>query len=209
MQKRREIFKEFHRLDQGARIARGLGLGLSIVERIARVLDHPIRLKSVVAKGSLFAVEIPTAAPLPAMAAQRQMVPTAGTPLIGMTILCIDNEPKILEGMALLITGWGCTVREAQSITALDEITRSGEPAPDIIIADYHLDDGDGIAAIQSLRAAYEADVPALLITADRSADVRNEAEKHGISLQHKPVRPAALRAYLTQIAGLRRLAAE
>ena len=205
------VFKEFARLDEGAKTATGLGLGLSIVDRISRVLDHPVQLASRPGRGTIFRVDLPLDASVarPAKASERPERRKRSQPLTGLRVLCIDNEPKILEGMALLITGWGCTVREAQSITALDEITRSGEPAPDIIIADYHLDDGDGIAAIQSLRAAYEADVPALLITADRSADVRNEAEKHGISLQHKPVRPAALRAYLTQIAGLRRLAAE
>lgn len=205
------VFKEFARLDEGAKTATGLGLGLSIVDRISRVLDHPVQLASRPGRGTIFRVDLPLDASVarPAKASERPERRKRSQPLTGLRVLCIDNEPKILKGMALLITGWGCTVREAQSITALDEITRSGEPAPDIIIADYHLDDGDGIAAIQSLRAAYEADVPALLITADRSADVRNEAEKHGISLQHKPVRPAALRAYLTQIAGLRRLAAE
>ncbi|MBD8652605.1 hybrid sensor histidine kinase/response regulator [Rhizobium sp. CFBP 13726] len=205
------VFKEFARLDEGAKTATGLGLGLSIVDRISRVLDHPVQLASRPGRGTIFRVDLPLDASVarPAKASERPERRKRSQPLTGLRVLCIDNEPKILEGMALLITGWGCTVREAQSITVLDEITRSGEPAPDIIIADYHLDDGDGIAAIQSLRAAYEADVPALLITADRSADVRNEAEKHGISLQHKPVRPAALRAYLTQIAGLRRLAAE
>ncbi len=205
------VFKEFARLDEGAKTATGLGLGLSIVDRISRVLDHPVQLASRPGRGTIFRVDLPLDASVarPARASERPERRKRSQPLTGLRVLCIDNEPKILEGMALLITGWGCTVREAHSITALDEITRSGEPAPDIIIADYHLDDGDGIAAIQSLRAAYEADVPALLITADRSADVRNEAEKHGISLQHKPVRPAALRAYLTQIAGLRRLAAE
>jgi Na+/proline symporter/signal transduction histidine kinase/CheY-like chemotaxis protein len=205
------VFKEFARLDEGAKTATGLGLGLSIVDRISRVLDHPVQLASRPGRGTIFRVDLPLDASVarPAKASERPERRKRSQPLTGLRVLCIDNEPKILEGMALLITGWGCTVREAQSITALDEITRSGEPAPDIITADYHLDDGDGIAAIQSLRAAYEADVPALLITADRSADVRNEAEKHGISLQHKPVRPAALRAYLTQIAGQRRLAAE
>ncbi|WP_430255913.1 PAS domain-containing hybrid sensor histidine kinase/response regulator [Neorhizobium sp. DAR64872/K0K18] len=205
------VFKEFARLDEGAKTATGLGLGLSIVDRISRVLDHPVQLASRPGRGTIFRVDLPLDASVArtAKASERPERRKRSQPLTGLRVLCIDNEPKILEGMALLITGWGCTVREAQSITALDEIIRSGEPAPDIIIADYHLDDGDGIAAIQSLRAAYEADVPALLITADRSADVRNEAEKHGISLQHKPVRPAALRAYLTQIAGLRRLAAE
>jgi Na+/proline symporter/signal transduction histidine kinase len=205
------VFKEFARLDEGARTATGLGLGLSIVDRISRVLDHPVQLASTPGRGTIFKVDLPLDASVArtAKASERPERRKKSQPLTGLRVLCIDNEPKILEGMSLLISGWGCTVEEAQSITALDDIIRSGRPAPDIIIADYHLGDGDGIAAIQSLRSTYEVDIPGLLITADRSADVRNEAEKQGISLQHKPVRPAALRAYLTQIAGLRRVAAE
>lgn len=124
-------------------------------------------------------------------------------------MLCIDNEPNILEGMALLITGWGCTVGQAQSLGDLATITARREPRPDVVIADYHLDDTSGIEAILSLRAHYQADIPALMITADRTPEVRAEAERHGIAVQHKPVKPAAIRAYLTQAAGLRRIAAE
>jgi CheY-like chemotaxis protein len=78
-----------------------------------------------------------------------------------------------------------------------------------MVIADYHLGDGTGIEAIERLRAAYHARLPALLITADRSLDVRAEAERHDIALQNKPVKPAALRAHITQVATIKRVAAE
>jgi hypothetical protein len=94
--KQKAVFREFQRLDQGARAARGLGLGLSIVERIGRVLDHPITLRSQPARGSVFAVTVPIAAPLPAMASQRATAPRPSAPLSGMAVLCIDNEPSIL-----------------------------------------------------------------------------------------------------------------
>ncbi len=77
-----------------------------------------------------------------------------------------------------------------------------------MIIADYHLDDGDGIEAILELRSIFRQDIPALLVTADRTPDVRAEAERHGIGLQNKPVKPAALRAYVTQVLS-RKAAAE
>ncbi|OWK26549.1 hypothetical protein AJ87_05620 [Rhizobium yanglingense] len=83
------------------------------------------------------------------------------------------------------------------------------QPAPDLIIADYHLGDGTGISAILNLRECFGTDLPALLVTADRTPEVRVEAERHGIAIQHKPVRPAALRAFITQISGLKRAAAE
>jgi CheY-like chemotaxis protein len=76
-------------------------------------------------------------------------------------------------------------------------------------VADYHLGEGNGVEAIRRIRQAYKADIPALLITADRTPEVRAEAERDDIAVQHKPVRPAALRAYLTQVAGIKRIAAE
>ena len=109
----------------------------------------------------------------------------------------------------MLISGWGCVVSQADSIAAAEEITAAREPAPEIIIADYHLDDGNGIEAILRLRRTYQSQIPALLITADRTPEVRAEAERHDIGVQHKPVKPAAMRAHLTQVASLKRVAAE
>ncbi len=208
----RTVFKEFARLDEGAKTAAGLGLGLSIVDRISRVLNHPVELVSQPGRGTIFRVQIPMDPALPQKTFRTQDRPESrkrSQPLSGLRVLCIDNEPKILEGMSLLITGWGCTVSQAESISALDALVSRREPAPEIIIADFHLDDGDGIEAILKLRSAYQAHIPALLITADRTPDVRAAAERHEVEVQHKPVRPAALRAYLTQVASLKRVAAE
>ncbi|AYC99553.1 PAS domain-containing hybrid sensor histidine kinase/response regulator [Neorhizobium sp. NCHU2750] len=207
----RTVFKEFARLEDGARTASGLGLGLSIVDRLSRMLSHPVHLSSTPGRGTVFRVEIARdlAGSQAATAKSRRERPKPANPLGGLRILCIDNEPKILEGMALLITGWGCTVGQATSADDVAAITARREPAPDVVIADYHLDDTTGIEAILSLRAHYNADIPALMITADRTPEVRAEAERHGIAVQHKPVKPAAIRAFLTQAAGLRRIAAE
>jgi Na+/proline symporter/signal transduction histidine kinase len=207
----RTVFKEFARLDEGARTAAGLGLGLSIVDRISKVLVHPVELQSLPGRGTIFRVDMPRDVTVPkplgqADGAQRRR---RSQPLNGLRVLCIDNEPQILEGMALLLTGWGCTVGQAGSLAALEQMIASREPPPDIIIGDYHLGDGTGIDAILDLRAAYGAEIPALLVTADRSPEVRAEAERHDIGVQHKPLRPAALRAHLTQVAGVKRIAAE
>jgi Na+/proline symporter/CheY-like chemotaxis protein len=206
----RTVFKEFARLEEGMRTASGLGLGLSIVDRIARVLHHPVELASKPGKGTTFKVAMPLEVAKPASEGVVKLtVDSRTTPsLQGFRVLCIDNEPKILEGMHLLISGWGCSVECAGSIAEMDDILKAGEP-PDLVIADYHLDDGSGVGAILRLRALTNADIPALLVTADRSAEVRAEAERHSITLQHKPVRPAALRAYITQVSSQRRAAAE
>lgn len=207
----RTVFKEFARLDEGMKTASGLGLGLSIVDRIARVLNHPVQLSSTPGKGTSFRVHIPIdlSMPMAAPGSERPAADKAALSLKGLRVLCIDNEPKILEGMELLLSGWGCTVECAASIDALDAIFAASKMPPDVIIADYHLDDGSGIGAILRLRALYDTAIPALLITADRTPEVRHEAEKHEIAVQHKPVRPAALRAFITQISGIKRAAAE
>lgn len=198
--KRRAVFKEFHRLDQGAKVARGLGLGLSIVERIARVLDHKLDLQSVPGRGSQFSITVPIATALPSQAQQAsepQRV-EAGR-LAGTTVLCIDNEPKILDGMEALLGGWGCRVHKAADLnSALAELAAT-KPVLSGLLVDYHLDEGNGIEAIGELRWRLGADLPAILITADRSPHVREDARKRDIQVLHKPVKPAALRALLAQ----------
>ena len=202
--KQRDVFQEFQRLEQGARIARGLGLGLSIVERIGRVLEHPIALQSRVGRGSCFSVALPIAQTLPKAAAEIVATPSIGAPLAGTLVLAIDNEPAILDGMKRLLSGWGCVAVTAPSLKdAMTEI-RPYKSAPDAIVADYHLDDGDGIEAIVALRWKLGMDIPAILVTADRSPEVRDAAAEKSIHVLHKPLRPAALRALLAQARALR-----
>ena len=205
--KQRAVFAEFHRLEQGARVARGLGLGLSIVERIARVLDHTVTLDSTVERGSHFSVAVPRA---PAAATPRDgRVPaSADMRQLGMTVVCIDNEPKILDGMSILLGGWGCRVIAATDVAAAVEALRGETPPPAGLLVDYHLDRGDGIAAIAELRNSYGAGLPAILVTADRSATVRAAAQAQGIQVLNKPIKPAALRALLAQWR-MQRVAAE
>jgi Na+/proline symporter/signal transduction histidine kinase len=196
--KRRAVFKEFHRLDQGARVARGVGLGLSIVERIARVLDCEVALQSTVGRGSRFSVEVPRGGDAAAAPAVQAIRPNTGR-LTGTVALCIDNERSILDGMEKLLGGWGCRVLTAADLAeALAAIEASGVE-PDGLLVDYHLDGGNGIAAIAELRRRLGRHVPAILITADRSLHVREEAQAEGVHLLNKPLKPASLRALITQ----------
>lgn len=206
--KQKTVFQEFERLDRGARVARGLGLGLSIVERITRVLDHPIRLRSAVGKGSVFFVDVPQGGPMPELLPANESKPTPSAPLAGLSVLAIDNEPAIIEGMRTLLTGWGCRVMTAESLQGAQAILDRGESRPDVIIADYHLDDGDGIDAITTLRRRLDPETPAILLTADRTAEVRAATLASDIHLMNKPLKPAALRALLAQWRATR-LAAE
>ena len=194
----RDIFIEFHRLDQGAKIARGLGLGLSIVERVARVLDCKIELESEIGRGSHFAVTVPRSKETPIDLPAREGARTDSGQLAGIVTLCVDNEPSVLDGMETLLRGWGCEVIKAPNLAlALAAISES-QTIPNGLLVDYHLDQGNGIEAIVTLRQRY-GDLPAILITADRSPAVREQARSEGVHVLHKPIKPAALRALLAQ----------
>jgi len=196
---KRAVFQEFHRLDQGARVARGLGLGLSIVERIARVLGHKVHLNSAVGRGSHFSIDVPLSTAAVSELPQRESFRADPGQLAGMIVMCIDNEPTILEGMEALLGGWGCRVLKAPDLpTAMAAIAESQMPLNGLLV-DYHLDHGDGINAVEELRRHFGADLPAILVTADRSPSVREEARAKAIQVLNKPVRPAALRALLAQ----------
>jgi Na+/proline symporter/signal transduction histidine kinase len=207
--KKRAVFREFHRLDQGAKVARGVGLGLSIVERIARVLDHNVELRSKPGRGSHFSVEVPLAPALPSDARAREPERVDVSQLADMQVLCIDNEPKILDGMATLLGGWGCRVLKAPDLkSALNEVGEANA-VPSGLLVDYHLDSGNGIEAIAALRWRFGQDLPAILITADRSPTVREEARLRDIQVLNKPLKPAALRALIAQWRVQRMAAAE
>jgi len=197
--KQKVVFREFQRLDQGAKAARGLGLGLSIVERIGRVLKHPVTLTSEVGRGSVFRVEVPVVAALPASATAPEPPKTPMTVLSGLRVLVIDNEPAILEGMRLLLSGWGCDVWIASDLDTAKQAIRSHKLPPEVIIADYHLDEGDGLELIKALRWKTQVDTPAVLVTADRTLTVRDAAAAMNVHVLNKPLKPAALRALLTQ----------
>jgi Na+/proline symporter/signal transduction histidine kinase len=201
--KRRTVFKEFQRLDQGARVARGLGLGLSIVERIARVLDCEVKLRSNAGQGarhgSSFSIDVPRAS-VPAATPKPRAAPRPDIGrLDGLTVLCIDNERAILDGMETLLNGWHCRTLKAADLTeALAAIAANGNE-PDGLLVDYHLDEGNGISAIAELRLRLGRHIPAILITADRSRHVREEARAEGVHVLNKPLKPASLRALITQ----------
>ncbi len=208
--KREIIFREFERLPNASTGAPGIGLGLSIVDRISKVLDHRVHLRSTPGRGSLFSIEAPIARVIAATAgpALREAV-THATPLAGLCIVSIDNDIRIVEGMRELLSGWGCLAIVAIDLKAArEEIKRLGA-TPHGVIADFHLDELDGLASIAGLRADFDADLPAALLTADRSTEVRDQAEERNVRLLHKPVRPAALRALLSQWRVARRIAAE
>ncbi|MCX7345322.1 MAG: PAS domain-containing hybrid sensor histidine kinase/response regulator [Alphaproteobacteria bacterium] len=199
--KRDVIFQEFQRL-HGDDEQTGLGLGLSIVERIARVLNAPVTVRSTLERGSCFAIEVPVAAVgLPRLpAAKPQPLRTPGLPN-AVTVLVIDNEKAILDGMETLLTGWGFIVHRARSQAEAVKALQAVGGKLDMILADYHLVREDGISVVRALRKRARKHIPAVLITADRSPAVADSAVAHDIHILRKPVKPAALRAAMAHVA--------
>lgn len=192
------VFREFTRLDEGAREAQGLGLGLSIVDRIARVLRLEIQIDSGRGNGTRFSVLLPITTEEEPQAAQHvkpAIHPSAS--LDGLSVFCIDNDERILDGMRLLLEGWGCSV---DTFTGSASFERSRPPSPDIVLADYHLDGENGLDVITKLRSVYGFSLPAVLVTADRSSEVRNAADVIGVAVINKPVKPAVLRSAITRV---------
>jgi Na+/proline symporter/signal transduction histidine kinase len=208
------IFKEFQRLEEHKSMAAGLGLGLSIVQRIGRVLGAEIGLTSEPGRGSTFWIALPQCE-APALRISEIANTSAQGPIAGCVALCIDNEPAVLAGMRTLLEGWGVIVLTAASATQAVEVVRQSATAsagrtgirPNIVLADYHLDQGIGLDAIAAVRTELGADIPAIIITADHSPEVQRDLKERNLGLLRKPLKAAALRAILTQY--VRRQAAE
>jgi CheY-like chemotaxis protein len=167
-------------------------------------------LRSKSGAGSLFSVTVPLGALAPAAfgeAAGKDFT-RAREPLNDLIVLAIDNEPRVVEGMRALLQKWGCIVATAGGMADAPAAMGAIGAPPDVIIADYHLDEGDGLGAIGALRAAFGADIPAVLATADRSPEVREAARSAQIAILYKPLKPAQLRALLMRCKTMR-LAAE
>ncbi len=198
-----DIFLEFHQLKENSqdRDNKGVGLGLAIVERIAKILGHPIHVRSVVGKGSVFSVDVPLCDGVHQSVMLMEPLPKQPYNLSGVPVLIIDNEGSITHSMADLLNEWGMIPHCALSkSTALAEMKYAEQP-PVAILADYHLDDGEtGIKVIQDIHAEYGCDIPAVIITADRTQTVSNECERLGYHILNKPLKPAKLRALLNHL---------
>jgi signal transduction histidine kinase/CheY-like chemotaxis protein len=198
----RNVFGEFYQLGapEGGRRS-GLGLGLAIVDRLCRLLDHPIELASVPERGSRFSVSVPSAAPARRMA-EPSVVPAAvADPVSGKLVVVIDDDALVLDGMRGLLKSWGCRVVTAATDDAAIASLAEDDQAPDLIISDYRLNNGrTGIEAIARLRGAVGGSIPAFLISGDTAPERLREAGASGHHLLHKPVLPVTLRALVGQL---------
>lgn len=195
------IFLEFNQLGIGRSAKRsGVGLGLAIVDRIASMLGYQVLVRSKPGRGSVFSIDVPLAEAMPReRVAAPAVVPQLGDPLPGRRLLVIDNEESILLSMAALLEQWGCTV-----VTATDEqsaMTALDGAAPDAILADYHLDHGlTGWDVVLAVRGRFDQALPAVMITADRSDQCRQQLQGCGVPVLNKPVKPGKMRSVLSHL---------
>ncbi len=195
------IFDEFLRLEHGARNhQQGLGLGLAIAKGLAGILGHTLDVHSVEGKGSGFCVILPRAeAPARMQAAGAVRPPVPAGLLAGVRVLCIDNEADILAAMASLLERWGCELTLAANGEQARERCRQGF-MPQVILSDYHLDEGEtGVAAVNMLRREL-GDIPAAIISADRQPELLAQLQQLDLGYLSKPVKPLKLRALLQHL---------
>ncbi len=195
-----KIFDEFYQVGNQERDQQhGLGLGLSIVDRAARLLGHGIGLRSLPGKGSCFTVTVPLA----------QIAATDDHPvperlredvLAGRSIGVIENEAGIRSGLQKLMQTWGCRVATAGSVDALIGLLEASGETVDMVVSDFSMGGtGNGIDAIAALRQRYSSTLPALLFTGDISAETVNAARNAGLPILYKPASPEALHAAITE----------
>ena len=200
------IFEEFQRgSSTGGRNGNGFGLGLSIMRRMAETLNHAVGLCSKLDHGTCFSVSAPYAG----ISAKKPVAPAqAATPrqaygFNGAKVMVIDNEPSVLDAMHALLERWSCDVRVALRLDRMRKVAVNGADAfqPNLIVADYHLDNGDcGLDAVQQLRARWGENLPAIIVTADHSPGIAQAVQNAGCELLCKPLKPAELRVLMLHL---------
>jgi signal transduction histidine kinase len=192
---RERIFEEFYQIGNSERDRRqGLGLGLALVRRLARLLDIPLEMNSEPGRGSTFAVTLPrvtraaTEQPQPVQSQPAQRTVPAAGELAGAHVLVLDDEPAVRLGMRALLEVWGCQVTACGGYAEAERMIEQYGLKIDLIIADFRLREHEtGIEAVRKLRERL-GNVPAVLISGDTAPERLSEAQASGIPLLSKPV---------------------
>lgn len=198
------VFDEFYQVGNAARSReQGLGLGLAIVQRFARLLDHPLRLRSVPARGSCFELRVPAVAP---RSSPPKGLPTA-LQLAGLHVAVIEDDPDVRSAMTILLEQWGCCVSVGKSadevLRALAEADAGGQPLVPLgaVIADFSLPGGrHGAQEVERLRIALHGELPALIVTGHLTRDTLAELTDRQLPWLPKPVPLHRLVAWLIDV---------
>jgi two-component system CheB/CheR fusion protein len=198
------IFDEFHQVGNDARErGRGLGLGLSIVQRLGRLLGHDIGVRSVPGKGSVFSITVPLgtetnqALRLDDPPGERMEIP----PRNGHAIVIVDDDPDVLELLEQLLTGDGHIVRTACDAAAALTLVTGGVIRPEILLTDYNLPNGmDGLELLAGLREMLQSALPAIVLTGDISRETLAKIAAQDCIQLSKPVKPHELTAVIERL---------
>ena len=190
------VFEEFVQLGNIERDRRkGLGLGLAIVKRSSALLDHPLQLRSRPGRGSCFSVELPFEATA-ASAARSALAPAEPRSLAGTLLWLLDDEPLLREALSARLVAWGARVESFGRLAELEDGIARGLAAPHALLTDHRLPDGNGLQAIDRVRARH-GQVPALVLTGDTGPHELAQFQERGAQVLHKPFRHSELRALL------------
>lgn len=197
---RSDVFREFFQVGNSERDReKGLGLGLAIVDRLVKLLDLTLEMRSRPGVGSMFRILVPLGQRFHATQAPDEGR-SEGPPLserFALSVFVIDDERAVREATGLLLARWGCRVVTAGSVDELGDLTE-GASVPDLIVADLRLRDGEtGITAVQTLRARFSREIPAVIVTGDTMPARLKEVRESGMAVLHKPLQPSNLRALL------------
>lgn len=198
------IFNEFHQVGNPERDrSRGLGLGLSIVQRLSRILDHEVRVRSRLGEGSVFSIQAPidAGADVAEAVSEDDMTPLpVGR---GRLALVIDDDTIVLMSLRTLLEEWGYdTLIAGSSEQAVTIVTEAGR-RPDVIVADYRLRAGrNGCEAIRDVRSHLGLEIPGVILTGETGAECARDIAQYGLGMIHKPVMPGQLWAALERLLG-------
>lgn len=196
------IFEEYHQLDNAARErSRGLGLGLSIVQRLGVLLNHPVHVRSHPGKGSVFSIDVRLSAgpaELPGVAPLRDAVGPAGRKA---AVLVIEDDPDVRSLLELILTDEGHRVTAAANGGSALDLVEEGAIRPDLILADYNLPNGmSGLQAAARLRARLGAQVPVVIITGDISTDALRAIAAQDCLQLNKPVKASEVASVIQDL---------
>ena len=193
------IFNEFYQVDiEGPRDSHSLGLGLYFVKRLCMLLNHEIQVHSIFNQGSTFGLLLPVTQQQPPVETNHK--PVIFSPSPNTKVVVIDDDLATLQGMERLLVEWGYEALCGDSITKVLALLKDKGKAPDLIISDYHLEDGTtGIDAIAQLRKIFATDITGIIITGDTRL-YKDSLEMSAVAVVHKPLNPIQLRSIVQRL---------
>jgi CheY-like chemotaxis protein len=190
------VFQEFYQVEKHEGHGHlGMGLGLSIVRRLARLLGYPLQLRSIPGRGTVFSLDVPVLVTGPAIVDSECV--DCGDELNGRVVV-VDDDPAVRDALGALLSQWGM---ETLQFGNLQQVRSGLRFAPDVVLADYQLQNGEtGLAVIDAVQARWGKSIPAILITGDTRPETVRMLDALGHPILYKPIRTPQLLALLRKV---------